>query len=147
MNIENKVYFLGRVENVFPYLKRSDCFVFSSLHEGFGNVLTEALSQDLPVISTDCTAGPREILCPELGVNEEIEYPYFGEYGILTKPFKRNLIFESIEKETLTEQEEMFADMMVKINEDSALKGKYDKGHQRVMDFDTEIIIQEWEKL
>ena len=39
----------------------ADFFVFSATHEGFGNVVAEVLSFDLPVVSTDCLPGPAEI--------------------------------------------------------------------------------------
>ncbi len=39
-------------------MREHDVFVFPSLFEGFGLVITEAMSQGTPVITTDRTAGP-----------------------------------------------------------------------------------------
>ena len=39
-------------------MREHDVFVFPSLFEGFGLVITEAMSQGVPVITTDRTAGP-----------------------------------------------------------------------------------------
>lgn len=55
------VVFEGKQSNPYKYLRSSDCFVCSSLREGFSIVVAEALCCGLPVISTDCT-GPVEIL-------------------------------------------------------------------------------------
>jgi glycosyltransferase involved in cell wall biosynthesis len=52
----------GRVANVFAPLSRAKVFALASRFEGFGNVLVEALACRLPVVSTDCPVGPREIL-------------------------------------------------------------------------------------
>ena len=57
--------------------------MLSSLWEGFGMVLVEALNMNTPIISTDCTMGPREILAPNLKIEEKIQYPYKSDYGIL----------------------------------------------------------------
>jgi glycosyltransferase involved in cell wall biosynthesis len=62
LNIKRKVHFLGNVSNPFYYLSRSDIFVLNSQVEGFPNVLVEAMACGLPVISSDCMSGPREIL-------------------------------------------------------------------------------------
>lgn len=45
-------------EQVLACMCEHDVFVFPSLFEGFGLVITEAMSQGIPVITTDRTAGP-----------------------------------------------------------------------------------------
>ncbi len=62
LGVEDKIHFTGFVENPLSYMKHADLFVLSSIHEGFGNVVVEALLCGLPVVSTDCPSGPAEIL-------------------------------------------------------------------------------------
>ena len=45
-------------EKILREMSEHDVFVFPSLFEGFGLVVTEALSQGLPVITTSHTCGP-----------------------------------------------------------------------------------------
>ena len=45
-------------DEVLECMQEHDVFVFPSLFEGFGLVITEAMSQGIPVITTDRTAGP-----------------------------------------------------------------------------------------
>jgi glycosyltransferase involved in cell wall biosynthesis len=62
LELNQKVEFLGHVENPYKYMARAKVFVLSSAWEGFGNVLAEAMACGTPVVSTDCPSGPYEIL-------------------------------------------------------------------------------------
>jgi len=62
LNIKDKVLLPGFVNNPLEYMYHADLFVLSSLWEGFGNVIVEALAVGCPVVSTDCPSGPAEIL-------------------------------------------------------------------------------------
>lgn len=53
-------------EKVLEQMRMHDILLFPSLFEGFGLVITEAMSQGTPVITTDRTAGPDLI---EHGIN------------------------------------------------------------------------------
>jgi glycosyltransferase involved in cell wall biosynthesis len=52
----------GYCANPFAYMKKSSLFVLSSVWEGSGNVLVEALALGIPSVSTDCPYGPSETL-------------------------------------------------------------------------------------
>ncbi|MCB9655203.1 MAG: glycosyltransferase [Deltaproteobacteria bacterium] len=62
-HLEGKVLMPGFSLNPGAYYQAADLFVLSSNYEGFGNVIVEALEHGVPVVSTDCPSGPREILC------------------------------------------------------------------------------------
>lgn len=62
LGLDGDVLMPGFVSNPYPWLKKADVFVLSSLWEGFANVVAEALACGTPVVSTDCPHGPREIL-------------------------------------------------------------------------------------
>jgi len=62
LGVEDDVLFTGMQANPFPYMHGADVFVLSSVHEGFGAVLVEAMACGCRVVSTDCPHGPAEIL-------------------------------------------------------------------------------------
>jgi len=62
LGLAEEVELFGFEINPYKYLAKADLFVLSSIYEGFGNVIVEALALDIPVVSTDCPSGPSEIL-------------------------------------------------------------------------------------
>lgn len=62
LGLQDDVDLIGFVDNPYKYIKKSDLFVMSSLWEGLPNAMIEALAIGKKIVSTDCVAGPREIL-------------------------------------------------------------------------------------
>lgn len=62
LRLTDDVSLPGFESNPYRYMRRAAVFALSSAWEGFGVVLVEALAMGLPVVSTNCTYGPSEIL-------------------------------------------------------------------------------------
>jgi glycosyltransferase involved in cell wall biosynthesis len=61
-DLSNYIRFSGFKMDAFKYIRSSDLFILSSKFEGLPNVLIEAQLQGIPIISSDCSTGPKEIL-------------------------------------------------------------------------------------
>jgi glycosyltransferase involved in cell wall biosynthesis len=73
LGVAGSVRLVGHRDNPYPYMRHADFFVLSSIFEGFGLALLEAMSLGLACLSTDCPSGPGEILAA-------------GQHGILVPP-------------------------------------------------------------
>jgi glycosyltransferase involved in cell wall biosynthesis len=62
LGLDGRVHFAGYQANPYAWIARADAFVLSSRHEGFPNVVIEALACSRPVIATPAQGGTLEIL-------------------------------------------------------------------------------------
>ena len=83
LGLEEDVELLGFRDNPFKFMAAADVFVLSSLWEGFGNVVVEAMACGTPVVSTDCPYGPGEIIT-------------HGETGLLVSPADSKALAEAL---------------------------------------------------
>ena len=145
LGLKQDVHFLGFQENPFKYISKSEVFVFTSLFEGFPNSLAEAMICNIPVISSDCLSGPRELLAPE-EVNEDIHYGKdVRRYGILLPVCDGTKYDCNIE---LTKEEMFMANEVIGIlkNKDEKEFFKY-QAKKRIYDFHEDSLIKKWERI
>lgn len=62
LKLEKHVFLEGITNNVSEKYAASSLFIFTSVAEGFGMVLVEAMQMGVPVISYDCPCGPSDII-------------------------------------------------------------------------------------
>lgn len=142
LNLSNSITMTGYIKNPHSILNQCEIFVFPSLFEGLGNVLLEALAFDMPIISCDCEAGPREILAPNTDLHKKIQTMELAEYGILV-PVCDGMHFNA--QEPLTEQEECLADAMIYMHINSEDREKYTLKAKAGMErFDKTRILRDW---
>lgn len=113
MGVHERITFFGFCENPYAYFAAADCFVMSSRLEGLPTVLIEALACGIPVVSTDCKSGPREILGG--GADMLTSGIEKGEYGLLTS--LDNPKFLSLAMQKIIDDDELRGEYKAKAKE------------------------------
>lgn len=97
--LASRISFLGFQENPYQYMEAADLMVLSSDYEGLPNVLLESLVCKLPIVSTNCSSGPLEVLTgnPE-ATQESKDNSSFKvvKHGILCPVGNAQLLSEAI---------------------------------------------------
>ena len=119
VGVRNHIHFLGEQKKVVPFLKAMDVFVLSSINEGMGRCLLEALVCGKPAVAT--RVG---------GVPELVEH---GSNGFLVPP----------------RQPQLLARAIIEILSDEELKQKMGKNAIKkvTMDFSVEVMVKKIERL
>lgn len=126
LNIEDKVYFTGKVseEDLKAYYEIADVFLCMSEHEGFGVPLLEAMKMEVPVISFASSAIPETMGGAGILVTEK-NYAYIGTLlnEILIEKDLYNKIVEKqknrIKKLNETDTEKILLEILDKIRNEN----------------------------
>lgn len=115
-----RITFLGKKEDPFPYYNKAAILCLSSQIEGQGTVLMEAQQAGVVPIAFDCSAGVRGILSPN------------GENGILVPPFDI----------------QAYANELSKLISDDSVRARIQKNIQvKVEEFSSQTIVKQWDEL
>jgi glycosyltransferase involved in cell wall biosynthesis len=119
LGLGNCVRLLGFQSNPYKFMAAADVFALSSLWEGFGNVIVEAMACGVPVVASDCLHGPAEIITN--GVN-----------GLLVPP----------------SDDQALSRAMLRVLTDQALRERLSaNGRARAEDFQARTIASAYERL
>lgn len=145
-SLSESVKLCGFVDNPYDYVRSAKAFVFPSLYEGLGNSILESLACGTPVISTDCDAGPREILAPDTDYrNKNKDIVELAKYGILTPCFD-GIKYDA--SHALSKEEKLFAEAIIKLITNCDLLESYKcKSIICSQKYDIQNIVNQWEML
>ncbi len=96
----------------------------------------------VPVVSSDCRSGPREILAPDTDPSKQTMTPEFVEFGVLM-PVPYGTQYKP--GDPLTKEKESLAEVLVNVLSDWKIQNKYKAlGPRRARAFDIDKITSKW---
>lgn len=141
LNLQESILLHDYSQNLGGYIKKSSVFVMPSIYEGFPTATLIAMACGVPVVASDFVSGAREQLAP--GYTDKIDATFRGEFGIITSKLSGEVSFDP--GEYIDEGEKALADGMTMLLEDESLRHYYsNQAQNRVQDFDSKIVCQEW---
>ncbi|MFW5752261.1 MAG: glycosyltransferase [bacterium] len=142
MGLKNNIVFKGFQKNPFAYLAGARLFVFPSLFEGFPNALVEAMACGIPVVSSDCLSGPREILAPGTDVTYQTSDVEYAKWGVLVPVGDGR---KYLSGDSLSYEESLIANAIINMLRNEQMRKKYSKKAQRrAHDYKVEKISEFW---
>ncbi len=120
LSLSDDVLLVGKQENPFCIIAKTQCYILTSLFEGFPNSLVEAMACGTPVIAANCKSGPKEILDDK--VDLKVERVYEAKYGLIYKCFSE---FKEDYSFNILEEHQVLADAMEKMYLDDKLRQFY----------------------
>jgi glycosyltransferase involved in cell wall biosynthesis len=119
LQIKENVFLLGRKSNPYQYLSNASVLALSSYYEGTPNVIVEAITCEIPIVSSNCTDGIIELMSnKKLHKNGDL---LITESGIITPNFfKDNLSIP--ENNEFIEEEIQFSNALEMILSDDNYK-------------------------
>lgn len=146
LNLDKYIIFPGYVKDPHAIIEKCDIFAFTSIVEGLGNVLLEALACSKVIVSSDCDAGPREILAPNTDIDIKTDKIEFGEYGVLVPTFTKEE--SNFDKDDFNKKHQIIADAIIDLLLDDSKKNYYEnQAKKRIEDFTPINISNCWKKV
>ena len=140
MGVEDAVVMPGFCVDVVSYLRNSRLLVMASKAEGFPNVMVEAMSEGLPVVTTDSPGGCGEIV----GKKKDAMDVQFCMYGVLTPYIAGNGSRRSV----LDKEEIMLGQAMYRLLIDDNLYKMYsERSRIRAEYYSVSKVCNSWDKL
>lgn len=137
-NEQENIAIFPYTKNPFMYMKNAVSLVITSHYEGLPNVVLEAMTVGCPIVSTDCLAGPRELLSDITTYDDTIDSLTICKRGILVPD-------QSSEDDLKTTY---LADAMEKIVDNVDLRNEIINNQKIYMrDYSNNKIVKQWCKL
>lgn len=106
LGISNSLQFWGSQVDVARFYSQASIFAFTSVSEGFPNVLLEAFASGLPCISFDCVAGPSDLINDDINgflIPEMDKKTYLKKLQLLMDNYDLRIKMGNQAKETAKE--------------------------------------------